>query len=201
MPRPRSAAGQRPKFTLPQFLISDLCELALTVFLITIPWYYVFYSLPPQFSVQLQPTGDYGLNVTSPAATAFHAELRASNRRSSERCYGHGEGVVTYAGFTIASGSVPGFCMPGKGKMEVPFQMAGKDGVVLPEHLRERMAAENNVGALELEVQVRLFQEGGVASGRQSRMWCKARVPGGAQPPEATMCTVFALQNMFDFDA
>lgn len=200
MPRPRSA-GQRPKFTLPQFFITDMLELALAIIAITIPWYYVFYNLPPQFSVELQPTGADGLNVSALATTAaFHADLHASNRRATERCYSHGEGAVTYAGFTIASGNVAGFCVPGKGRREAPFLLAGKDGVGLPEHLRDRMAAENKVGALELEVQVRLFQDGGLASGRQSRMWCKARV-GGAGQPEASMCTVFALQNMFDVDA
>ncbi|RCV27027.1 hypothetical protein SETIT_5G292700v2 [Setaria italica] len=202
MPRARSA-GQKPAFNCPELFISDMFEVALAIFIITFPWYCVFYDLPPQFSVKLEPTAGGGLNVSDPASTtAFHAVLHASNRRATERCYGHGEGVVTYAGFTIASGAVPGFCVAGKGNREVPFLLAGIDGVRLPEHLRDRMAAADKVGALELEVQVRLFQGGGVAaSGRPSRMWCRARVGGAAQPPEVAMCTVFALQNMFDFDA
>ncbi|OEL25911.1 hypothetical protein BAE44_0013069 [Dichanthelium oligosanthes] len=201
MPRARSG-GQKPAFTCPESFISDMCELALFIFIITIPWYYVFYDLPPEFSVQLEPIDGGGLNVSAPAASAttFHAALHASNRRATERCYRHGEAVVTYAGFTMASGSVPGFCVTGKGHGEVPFLLAGKDGIRLPEHLRDRMAAANKVGALELEVQVRLFQDGVAASGRPSRMWCAARV-GGAQPPEVTMCTVFALQSLFGFEA
>ncbi|CAO1945745.1 unnamed protein product [Urochloa humidicola] len=195
MPLARSA-GQKPAFTFPEFIISDICEIALILLIITLPWYYDYYDLPPQFSVQLEPTGGgSGLNVSSPAAatTAFNATLHACNRRATERCYRHGEGAVTYAGFTVALGRVPGFCVPAKEHGEVPFQLAGKDGVGLPEHLRDRMAAANKVGALELEVQVRLVQD----SGRPSRMWCGARV-GGAEPPEVAMCTVFALQNWFD---
>lgn len=198
MPRCRSA-GQKPAFTFPEFSISDICELAMVICFIIMPWYFVFYDLPLQFSVQLEPTGG-GLNVSDPGATAFRAALHASNRRASERCYRDGEGVMTYGGFTIASGRVPGFCVPAKGHGEVPLLLAGKDGVGLPEHLRDRMAAASKAGALELEVQVRLFQDGGASSGRPSRMWCTARV-GGAPQPEVAMCTVFALQNMFDFNA
>ncbi|CAN6340712.1 unnamed protein product [Urochloa humidicola] len=197
MPRARSA-GQKPAFTFPEFIISHICELALVFLIITLPSYYVFYNLPPQFSVQLAPTsGGSGLNVSSPAAiAAFNAVLHASNRRATERCYRHGEGAVSYAGFRIASGGVLGFCVPAKGHDEVPFLLAGKDGVSLPEHLRDRAAAADKVGALELEVQVRLVQD----SGRPNRMWCRARV-GGAEPPEVSMCTVFALQNWFDSES
>ncbi|CAO2183089.1 unnamed protein product [Urochloa humidicola] len=194
MPRARSA-GQKPAFTFPEFIISDICELVLVLLIITLPWYYAFYDLPPQFSVELVPTaGGSGLHVSAPA---FNAVLHANNRRATERCYRHGEGAVTYAGFTIASGRVPGFCVPGKGSREVPFQLSGKDGVMgLPEHLRDRAAAADKVGALELEVQVRLVR----GSARPSRMWCRARV-GGAEPPEVAMCTVFALQNWFDAES
>ncbi|CAO1945218.1 unnamed protein product [Urochloa humidicola] len=194
---PRARSGQKPAFTFPEFIISDICELALFLLIFTLPWYNVVYNLPPQFSVKLEPTAAGGLNVYAPAATAaFNATLHASNRRATERCYRHGEGAVTYAGFTIASGRVPGFCVPGKGHGEVPFQLPGKDGVGLPEHLRDRMAAVEKVGALELEVQVRLVQD----SGRPSRMWCRTWV-GGAEPPEVAMCTVFALQNWFDSES
>jgi hypothetical protein len=48
-------------------------------------------------------------------------------------------------------------------------------GVAWPEdHLRERMATAHKVGALEIEVQVRLFQGG--ANGTSvnlTRMWCQ----------------------------
>ena len=197
MPRSRSA-GQKPAFTFPEFFITDICELALAICFIILPWFFVFYDLPPQFSVQLEPGGG-GLNVSAPAATAFRAALHASNRRATERCYRDGEGAVTYGGFTIASGPVPSFCVPAKGRGEVPLLLPGKDGAGLPEHLRDRLAAASKAGALELEVQVRLFQDGGASSGRPSRMWCTARV-GGAPPPEEAMCTVFALKNMFDFN-
>ncbi|CAO2197874.1 unnamed protein product [Urochloa humidicola] len=113
---PRARSGQKPAFTFPEFIISDICELALFLLIFTLPWYNVVYNLPPQFSVKLEPTAAGGLNVYAPAATAaFNATLHASNRRATERCYRHGEGAVTYAGFTNASGRVPGFCVPGKG--------------------------------------------------------------------------------------
>ncbi|KAF8677940.1 hypothetical protein HU200_046296 [Digitaria exilis] len=84
---------------------------------------------------------------------------------------------------------------------EVPFLLAREDGVSLPEHLRDHMAAARKAGALELEVQVRLFQGGDATSpGRPTRMWCKTRMGGGAQPPDLTACTVLALQNWFDID-
>ncbi|KAJ1285079.1 hypothetical protein BS78_03G253800 [Paspalum vaginatum] len=212
MPQPRSlhgdeAAGQNPAFTCPRFLISSLLEIALAILIITLPWYYyILYDLPPEFSVQLQPIGRAGglTNTSSSSATAetaFRAALHASNRRATERCYLHGEWLVAYGGFTVAAGSVPGFCVPGKGRRDVQLLLPRKDGVGLPERLRDRMAAANKVGALELEVQVRLFQNGDAASGRPTRMWCKARVGGVRQPPEVALCNVFALQNWFDVDA
>ncbi|KAL6615915.1 hypothetical protein ACP70R_038185 [Stipagrostis hirtigluma subsp. patula] len=200
MPQPRSlhvvghAASQKPTFTCPRFFISDVCEFAFFTWIMLIPWYYLFYDLPPGFAVQLAPVIGRLLDVSP----AFHVALHAGNRRATERCYHHGEGVVAYAGFTIASGRVPGFCVQGKRQREVPFLLARQDGVDLPEHLRDRMATAHKVGALELEVQVRLFQGGDAATGRPTWMWCKVRM-GGAQPQDRTVCTVFALQSWFDF--
>ncbi|KAL6615912.1 hypothetical protein ACP70R_038182 [Stipagrostis hirtigluma subsp. patula] len=161
MPQPHAvdvgdaASRQKTAFTVPRFFISDMCELALMICLITAPWYYFFYDLPPKFSVQLVPAGGRGLNASSaPAASAFHVTLHASNRRATERCYRNGEVAVTYAGFDVASGRVPGFCVQGKGHREVQFLAREDGGVALPEHLRDRMAAAQKVGALELEVQV-----------------------------------------------
>uniref|UniRef100_A0A0D9YE09 Uncharacterized protein n=1 Tax=Oryza glumipatula TaxID=40148 RepID=A0A0D9YE09_9ORYZ len=52
-----------------------------------------------------------------------------------------GEALVSYDGFTVASGRVPGFCVPGKGVRKMPF-LAWADGVGLPEQLRDRTAIE-----------------------------------------------------------
>ena len=82
-------------------------------------------------------------------------------RSATERCYHHGEAAVTYGGFTVASGRTPDFCVPWKGAREVPFRISWDwdDGAGrLPEHLRRRIPAAERVGALELEVQVRLLQ-------------------------------------------
>ncbi|KAL6615918.1 hypothetical protein ACP70R_038188 [Stipagrostis hirtigluma subsp. patula] len=181
----------------PRYIISAICEFALITWMIVTPCYYIFFDLPPEFSVHLAPIGR-GLDMAAPAPSispAFLVTLHASNRRAKERCYRHGEGVVTYAGFTIASGRVPDLCVPRKESREVPF-LAWEDGVGFPEHLRDRMAAEHKVGAVELEVQVRLFQGGDFVAGRPTWMWCKVRM-GGAQPPDMTPCTVFGLQNWF----
>ncbi|TVU35348.1 hypothetical protein EJB05_17234, partial [Eragrostis curvula] len=192
-----AATSQKPASTFPRFFISNMCEILFVTWLIITPWYYIFYHLPPRFSVQLAPAGR-GLDVDDTAApmpTAFHGALHASNRRATERCYRDGEVAVTYGGFAIASGRVPGFCVPAKGSREVPFLETADGGVGLPERLRDRMDAARKIGALELEVQVRLLQ-----AGRPTRMWCNARM-GGPQPPDETVCTVFALQNWFDLGA
>ncbi|KAK3161743.1 hypothetical protein QOZ80_1BG0080870 [Eleusine coracana subsp. coracana] len=185
--------------------ITAVCEIALITLMIVTPCYYLFYDLPPEFSVQLAPIGN-GLDMAAPAASispAFHVALHAANRRATERCYRDGEAVVTFAGFTIASGRVPGFCVLRKGRQEVPF-LARADGVVWPDHLRDRMAAAYKVGALELEVQVRVFHGGNnnaasSLSGKKPMwMWCKVRMTtGGAQRTDVTTCTVFAPQNWF----
>ncbi|GJN17891.1 hypothetical protein PR202_gb04997 [Eleusine coracana subsp. coracana] len=191
-----AAAGQKSAFTCPRLFISSMCEIAFMVWIMVTPWYYLFYDLPPRFSVQLAPLGDQSLDMAAaaaPIASAFHVALHASNERATERCYRNGEVAVMFSGFTIASGRIPGFCVPGKVQREVPFLVTREEGVGLPEHLRDRMAAARKVGALELEVQVSL-----VNAGRPMRMWCHARM-GGAQPLDVTVCTVFALQNWFHF--
>ncbi|KAL6608127.1 hypothetical protein ACP70R_041190 [Stipagrostis hirtigluma subsp. patula] len=199
-PRTVDAGGRQkpPASTFPRILISDMWELAFTMCVLVIPWYIVFFDQPPQFSVLLAAPAGQGLDVsTSAASAAFHVALHVSNRRATERCYRDGEAVVAYAGFDVASGRVPGFCVRGRGRREVPFLlMPREDGASLPEHLRDRMAAAQKVGTLELEVQVRLSQGAAAATGagRPMRMWCKARMGG----PDVTMCTVFALQNLFD---
>ncbi|TVT99056.1 hypothetical protein EJB05_55612, partial [Eragrostis curvula] len=126
-----AAASQKPAFTLPRFFISNMCEILFVAWLIITPWYYIFYDLPPRFSVQLAPAGR-SLDVDDTAApmpTAFHGALHASNRRATERCNRDGEVAVTYGGFAIASGRVPGFCVPAKGCREVPFLATADGGV------------------------------------------------------------------------
>jgi hypothetical protein len=109
-----------------------------------------------------------------------------------ERCYRDGEGVVTYV--HRLHRPVPGFCMSGKHHREVSFQLARSNDASLPEHVRDRMAAAQEVGALELEFQVRLFQGVDAVSGRPMRVCCMVNMmtTGGAvQQPDVTGCTVF----------
>jgi hypothetical protein len=170
--------------------------------------YNLTYDLPPEFSVQLTPIPSY-INTGAPSASsiiprAFDAVLHASNRRATERCYHHGEAVVTYGGFTVASGRTPDFCVPWKGAREVPLRLSWDwdDGAGrLPEHLRGRIVAAEKVGAVELEVQVRLLRGHdarlGTGIGRPTWMWCKARMGGAHGILTETPCTVLAPQNWF----
>uniref|UniRef100_A0A0E0JN59 Late embryogenesis abundant protein LEA-2 subgroup domain-containing protein n=1 Tax=Oryza punctata TaxID=4537 RepID=A0A0E0JN59_ORYPU len=91
-------------------------------------------------------TATRGLDDAAPAAPtiispAIDVTLRVNNLRGTARCYRGGEAVVSYEGFTVASGTVLGFCVPGKGAREVPF-LASADCVGLPQRLRDRMALE-----------------------------------------------------------
>jgi hypothetical protein len=93
---------------------------------------------------------------------------------------------------TPASPSRPGLLHVGD--REVSFQLARSNDASLPEHVRDRMAAAQEVGALELEFQVRLFQGVDAVSGRPMRVCCMVNMmtTGGAvQQPDVTGCTVF----------
>ncbi|TVT99046.1 hypothetical protein EJB05_55602, partial [Eragrostis curvula] len=154
-------------------------------------------DLPPKFSVQL--AGATGLDApaphdgaAAPISTAFNFTLHAANRRQGDRCYRRGEAVVRYSGYTIASGRTRAFCVGGKEARDVPV-VAWADGVGLPMSVRERVAADWRAGAVELEVDVRLFR-GDDGSARPTRVSCKVTA-GEAKPPSVTPCKVFALQG------
>ncbi|CAO2183087.1 unnamed protein product [Urochloa humidicola] len=182
-------------------LASILGHFSVLVFGMLLPIYFFVYDTPPEFSVQLQP------GLDTPAASpggavsispAFNATLHASNRRATGRCYHNGEALVSYAGFTVATGRVPGFCVPGKGAREIRFQAsAGDGGVGLPEHLLGRMALERRVGATQLDVEVKLFRRDD-GSDRPMWIWCGLRMDDdGTRPPDVAPCTVLGLQNWF----
>uniref|UniRef100_A0A0D3ET70 Late embryogenesis abundant protein LEA-2 subgroup domain-containing protein n=1 Tax=Oryza barthii TaxID=65489 RepID=A0A0D3ET70_9ORYZ len=107
---------------------------------------------------------DAALAAPTIISPAIDVTLHVNNRRGTARCYRGGEAVVSYEGFTVASGTVPGFCVPGKRAREMPF-LASADGVGLPQRLRDRMAVERRIGAMQLEVEVKLFgrDDGGTA--------------------------------------
>ncbi|KAL6614634.1 hypothetical protein ACP70R_036904 [Stipagrostis hirtigluma subsp. patula] len=178
-----------------RLIVSCLRDFRFIVFLIVLPSYFFLYDMPPEFSIQLAPIRD----LDAPAAgasisPASNVTLHAGNRRGAGRCYHGNEALVSYAGFTIASGRVPGFCVPGKGAREMRFQ-ASADGVGLPEHVLDRMAMERRVGATQLEVEVKLSRRDD-GSDRPMWIWCARRMDG-AQPPNVTPCTVLGLQNWF----
>jgi hypothetical protein len=187
---------KRPVLNWPRYIITEVCGMTTLIWTMSTLCYYFAYDLPPQFSVHL--TAIPGHTTEAPFASsiiprAFDAVLHASNRRATGRCYHHGEAVVAYGGFTLASGRTPDFCVPWKGAREVPFKLSWDwdDGAGrLPEHLRSRIAAAERASAVELELQVRILQGD---DDRPTWMWCKARMDGarGAVTP----CTVLASQN------
>lgn len=92
------------------------------VFAIVLPFYYVFYSRPSEFSVQL--TAVRGL--ATPAAAAggastispvFNVTLHANNRHGTERCYRSGlhRRVRPRAGLLSAGERGPKDAVPGVG--------------------------------------------------------------------------------------
>uniref|UniRef100_A0ACD5X0L7 Uncharacterized protein n=1 Tax=Avena sativa TaxID=4498 RepID=A0ACD5X0L7_AVESA len=194
------ADTKTPAFNFrPSGPISVVCEFAMIISFIAIPCYYMFCDLPPEFSIQQLtpiPNGPAAAAAAISSHHAFHVALRADNRRATGRCYHHGEATLTYAGFTIASGSTPEFCVPSKQAREVPIRLAwdwdGR-GAGLPGHLRDRLAAAEKLGAVELEVQVRLLQ----GDDRPTWMWCKVWM--GTAGQQDVRCSMLGLQNWFDW--
>lgn len=166
-----------------------LLALASTPFL-----YYIFFDLPPKFSLQINSAE--GLDAVAAAAAAqplstiVNMTLHASNRRAPGRCYRHGEAVVRYAGFTVAAGRTRVFCVGARDALDVPV-VAWADGVTLPNEVHDRMAPEQRAGSVELEVDVKLFDR---ESEMPTWMWCKVTTQG-AEPSDVTPCRVFATQN------
>ncbi|KAL6615911.1 hypothetical protein ACP70R_038181 [Stipagrostis hirtigluma subsp. patula] len=166
----------------------------LTFWLTTPLWYLLLRFRPPMFSVQLVDARglDAPPEQDAPISTSFNLTLHAANHRALDRCYRNGEAVVRYSGHTVAWGRTRAFCLAAKEARDVPV-VAWADGVGLPESVRERMAADRRAGAVELEVDVRLFR-GDDGSARPTWMSCKVKA-GGAKPTGAAPCTMFALQN------
>ncbi|CAO2166157.1 unnamed protein product [Urochloa humidicola] len=179
-----------------QLLIYIVSHFSVIVFGMLLPIYFVVYDMPPEFSVQLQPATAAAPGAAASISPGFNATLHASNRRATGRCYHNGEVLVSYAGFTVATGRVPGFCVPGKGAGEIQFRAsAGDGGVGLPAHLLGRMAMERRVGATQLDVEVKLFRSDD-GSDRPMWIWCGLRMDG-TRPPDVAPCTVLGLQNWF----
>nr|CAB3478098.1 unnamed protein product [Digitaria exilis] len=184
-------------------LVSIVGQFSMIVLGILLPIYFFVYDMPPEFSVHLPAIK--GLDTLAPSSSSsgapispvFDVTLHASNRRGTGRCYHNGEALVSYAGFTIATGRVPGFCLRGKGVGEIGLQLASADGGVrLPMHLLNRMARERRVGAVQLDVEVKLFRRDD-GSDRPMWIWCELRMDE-AQPPSS--CTVLGLQNWFSMN-
>ncbi|KAL6846077.1 hypothetical protein ACP4OV_023525 [Aristida adscensionis] len=176
--------------------------LVVVVLWITTPlWYLALRFPPPKFSVELVGASWGGLDAPPAAAPPaagvsadFNLTLHAANRRPHDRCYRPGEAAVRYAGRAVAWGRTPGFCVAAGEARGVPVAAWG-DGVGLPRPVRERMAADARAGAVELEVDVRLFR-GDDDSARPTWVSCTVTA-GAAKPPRAAAapCTILALQH------
>lgn len=77
----------------------------------------------------------------------------------------------------------------------MPF-LAWADGVGLPEQLRDRTAIQRRLGAMQLDVEVKLLGRDGGSAPRPTWISCGLRMDE-AQPPDTAPCTVLALQNWF----
>ncbi|CAO2178529.1 unnamed protein product [Urochloa humidicola] len=176
--------------------LSSARTFILIIFWLSSPiWFWLLRALPPKFSAEL--VGARGLDgppahKDAPLSTAFNMTLHTANRRLHDVCYRHGEATVRYSGFTVAWGRTRAFCVGKKEARDLPV-VAWADGLGVPRPIRERMAADARAGAVELEVDVRLFR-GDDGSARPTLVSCKVTA-GGAEPPGLTPCTVFALQN------
>lgn len=188
-------ADTKEKLRRRKQLLDHFRDLSLIVFCM-VP-IYLLCNMPPEFSIQLEaikgvdtPGASGGTSISS----AFNLTLHDNNRFFTGRCYHTGEALVTYGGFTIATGRVPGFCVPGKGDREVRF-VASADGVGLPEDVLDRMALERRIGATQLDVEVKLFWHDD-GSDRPMWIWCGLTMDR-AQPSNMIPCTVLGLQNWF----
>ncbi|TVT99054.1 hypothetical protein EJB05_55610, partial [Eragrostis curvula] len=174
-------------------------KFALVVIWMTIPFWVIYLrNLPPKFSVEFR--GATGLDAApahndAPISAAFNFTLHAANRRQGDRCYRHGEAVVRYSGYTVASARTRAFCVGTKEARDVPV-VAWAEGVGLPWSIRERMAADWRAGAVDLEVEVKLLR-GDDGSARPTWVSCKVKAGGGsgAKPSRTTRCTAFGFQN------
>ncbi|CAL4961769.1 unnamed protein product [Urochloa decumbens] len=189
--------NSRRQYSLKEDLSSARTFILIIFWLSSPIWFWLLRALPPKFSVQLVDAR--GLDLAAPfndaptISTAFNMTLHAANRRQHDVCYRHGEAAVRYSGFTVAWGRTRAFCVGKKEARDVPV-VAWADGLGVPSSLRERLAADvKRAGAVELEVDVRLFR-GDDGSARPTLLSCKVTA-GGAEPPGLTPCTVFALQN------
>ncbi|CAO2194491.1 unnamed protein product [Urochloa humidicola] len=185
-----SAMNPRRQYSLKEDL-DRAVKMILIFFCLSTPvWVLLLRFLPPKFSVEV--VGATGLDAPAPPAhddapfsTAFNITLHAANRRPADRCYRNGEAMVSYSGHTVGWGRTRAFCVGTKD--------ARADGVGLPPSIRERMAADWRAGAVELEVDVRLFR-GDDGSARPTWVSCEVTV-GRGKTPGVTPCTMFALQN------
>ncbi|GJN17892.1 hypothetical protein PR202_gb04998 [Eleusine coracana subsp. coracana] len=172
-------------------------KLILLAVWMTIPIWVILLRFPaPKFSVQLRDATGLdaaGAAHDGPISTAFNFTLHAANRRLVDMCYRNGEAIVRYSGYTVGWGRTPAFCVGTKDARDVRV-VAWADGVSLPRPVRERMAADWRAGAVDLEVDVRLFKDDD-GSARPTWMSCKVVEAGGAESPGARWCTIFALQN------
>ncbi|XBI78638.1 hypothetical protein VPH35_088295 [Triticum aestivum] len=146
---------------------SDACLLfgfmAVTLVLIVCGWYSSSPTDGPSFSVKLTavdglvPQGGGGPAVIHPA---FDLTLRAHNGQSVKTCRENVTITVLYGNVVLGWARVPDFCVDEWASMEMSAEVSNAD-VVLTDDLRRRLDSEVLTGALELDVETRMwFPEG-----------------------------------------
>ncbi|KAL6614415.1 hypothetical protein ACP70R_036685 [Stipagrostis hirtigluma subsp. patula] len=150
----------------------------------------------PSFAVRL--AGHDGIDPSSPGAVvspAFGIMLRLN-----KTCVDRADVVVSYSGVALGwARAEPRDCAEKRWARDVEVVARG-DGVGLSRRLRDRMALEWRSGALELDVDVDIFDD----SARRRTdpgefpkkvMSCKVKVQG--QEGESSPCSWYSLGNLY----
>ncbi|PAN28260.1 hypothetical protein PAHAL_5G140700 [Panicum hallii] len=153
--------------------------------------YVLFFNDVPSFAVGVAGYG--GIDPGRPGrvvSPAFDVALRVN-----KACVDHAGVVVAYAGVALGwARAEPWDCEEKRWEKGVVVVARGA-GVGLPEHLRDRMASEWRSGALELDVEVEIFDSSGSSRAAgdfpQKLMTCKVRLD--AQNSEPLPCAWYAL--------
>ncbi|KAM3272123.1 hypothetical protein ACQJBY_042362 [Aegilops geniculata] len=137
--------------------------MALTIVFFVYEGYSFSPSDGPSFSVKLTavdglvPQGGGGPAVIHPA---FDLTLRAHNGQSAKTCRENVTITVLYGNMVLGWARVPDFCVDEWASMEMSGVVSNAD-VVLTDDLRRRLDSELLAGALELDVETRMwFPEG-----------------------------------------
>ncbi|KAE8803953.1 hypothetical protein D1007_20109 [Hordeum vulgare] len=138
-----------------------LVFMAITVALIVCGWYSSSPTDGPSFSVKLTAVDGLVPEGGGPVIhPVFDLTLRVHNGQSAKTCRDNITVTVLYGNMVLGWGRVPDFCVDEWASMEMSAAVSNAD-VVLADDLRSRLDSELLAGALELDVETRMwFPEG-----------------------------------------